>query len=86
MAPPLIPEPVGTTQIMLRPDGPLLMRGPVQIIDAAGNVVPRTRQTPALCRCGKSRLALFYDTRKLSTAWDGPGPATGSETAKPGRA
>ena len=86
MAPRSFPNRSGRPKLMLRPDGPLLMRGPVQIIDAAGNVVPRTRQTPALCRCGKSRLALFYDTRKLSTAWDGPGPATGSETAKPGRA
>lgn len=33
-------------------DGPLLVRGPVEIRDSAGQVLPRHRATVALCRCG----------------------------------
>lgn len=36
------------------PHGPLLVRGDVEILDADGAPVPRTRQTVALCRCGAS--------------------------------
>ena len=67
--PGILPEPAGPVQITVCPDGPLLVRGPVQIIDAAGEVLPRTRQTLALCRCGKSRLAPLCDgTHKLGAA------------------
>ena len=62
-----LPEPTGPTQITVCPDGPLLIRGPVQILDSAGNVVPRNRSTIALCRCGKSRISPFCDgTHKLT--------------------
>ena len=64
-----LPEPAGPTLITICPDGPLLVRGPVHIFDAAGKALPRTRQTIALCRCGKSRLAPFCDgTHKLGAA------------------
>jgi CDGSH-type Zn-finger protein len=67
--PDVLPEPAGPTLITICPDGPLLVRGPVQIVDAAGQIVPRSRQTIALCRCGKSQLAPFCDgTHKLGTA------------------
>ena len=78
-----LPEPAGPTRITICPDGPLLVRGPVQIIDPAGEVVPRTRQTLALCRCGKSRLAPFCDgTHKLGAARDRPGTSTKSDSGK----
>lgn len=55
------------TVVTVCENGPLLVRGDVEIIDAAGDVIPRTRSTIALCRCGNSRIAPFCDgTHKLS--------------------
>ena len=43
-------------------DGPLLLRGDVQIVDQDGNVIePGRENTVALCRCGKSRMRPFCD-------------------------
>lgn len=48
------------------PDGPLLLRGEVDVYDASGVLVPRRRKTLALCRCGHSALAPLCDgTHKL---------------------
>jgi CDGSH-type Zn-finger protein len=47
-------------------DGPLLVRGPVQLVDANGEVIETDREPVALCRCGKSRIRPFCDgTHKL---------------------
>ena len=47
-------------------DGPLLVRGPVQLADADGSVVQCDRDPIALCRCGRSRVKPFCDgTHKL---------------------
>ncbi|WP_241986867.1 CDGSH iron-sulfur domain-containing protein [Cryobacterium fucosi] len=47
------------------PDGPLLVRGDVEIM-APGRRVPRTRRTVALCRCGVSMIKPYCDgTHKL---------------------
>ncbi|WP_263118574.1 CDGSH iron-sulfur domain-containing protein [Cellulomonas sp. RIT-PI-Y] len=43
------------------PDGPILVRGEVEIRDADGAVVPRRRSTVALCRCGASAIKPFCD-------------------------
>ncbi|APF32981.1 CDGSH iron-sulfur domain-containing protein [Microbacterium sp. AISO3] len=49
------------------PDGPLLVRGDVDLLDDAGNPIPRTRRTVALCRCGVSAIKPFCDgTHKLA--------------------
>jgi CDGSH-type Zn-finger protein len=42
-------------------DGPLLVRGPFQLLDQDGNEIELGRETVALCRCGKSRLRPFCD-------------------------
>ena len=43
-------------------DGPLLVRGPVRLLDQDGNEIdPGSEGTIALCRCGKSRLRPFCD-------------------------
>ena len=56
-------------------DGPLLVRGNVRIVDSSGAVLPQNRQTIALCRCGKSRIAPLCDgTHKLLRSREG-GPA-----------
>lgn len=42
-------------------DGPLLVRGPVEILDADGTPIEPGRSTIALCRCGRSRRKPFCD-------------------------
>ncbi|MFJ8894918.1 CDGSH iron-sulfur domain-containing protein [Leifsonia sp. NPDC102414] len=52
--------------IVACPDGPLLVRGPAQIVDAEGKPVHRSRRTVALCRCGVSTIKPYCDgTHKL---------------------
>ena len=43
------------------PDGPLLVRGDVDIVGPDGTVLPSRRRTIALCRCGMSALKPFCD-------------------------
>lgn len=43
------------------PNGPLLVRGDVELVDSAGVPVERRRGTVALCRCGSSAIAPFCD-------------------------
>ncbi len=48
------------------PDGPVLVRGEIDLYGPDGNVLPRRRRTVALCRCGHSALAPWCDgTHKL---------------------
>ena len=42
-------------------DGPLLVRGPVRLVDQDGNEIETGRDPVALCRCGKSRMRPFCD-------------------------
>jgi CDGSH-type Zn-finger protein len=51
-------EPVTITAY---PNGPLLVRGPFQILTPGGEVIPPRRKTVALCRCGMSTLKPFCD-------------------------
>ncbi|WP_265521719.1 CDGSH iron-sulfur domain-containing protein [Oerskovia flava] len=49
------------------PDGPLLVRGDVEIRDAEGVPVPRRRATVALCRCGGTAIPPWCDgTHKVN--------------------
>jgi CDGSH-type Zn-finger protein len=65
-------------------DGPLLVRGPVRLLDQDGNEIDPGREgTIALCRCGKSRLRPFCDGshkivrfRAPSTPEDGREPGS----------
>lgn len=49
--------------IRLRDDGPLVIQGPVTIVDAEGNAfeVPDDKPLIALCRCGHSGRKPFCD-------------------------
>ena len=56
-----------TTTITPCPHGPLLVRGPFEIVDDAGEPVPRHRRTVALCRCGMSTIKPYCDgTHKVT--------------------
>lgn len=52
------PQPASITAC---PDGPLLVRGDFELVDAAGAPIPRRRGTVALCRCGFSALKPYCD-------------------------
>jgi len=43
------------------PDGPLILRGDVELRTADGEPIPRNRRTVALCRCGLSMIKPFCD-------------------------
>lgn len=49
------------TVIVPYPDGPLLIRGPVELRTPSGELIPRRRRTVALCRCGATGIAPFCD-------------------------
>ncbi|MBC7852355.1 MAG: CDGSH iron-sulfur domain-containing protein [Pirellulaceae bacterium] len=52
-----------STTITLRDNGPLLVQGPITVIDAAGNQfqLPDNKPAVALCRCGQSKNKPFCD-------------------------
>ncbi len=58
----------GKDTVIITPyrDGPLLVRGPVELAWPDGSPIDRRRGTVALCRCGKSKLRPLCDgTHKL---------------------
>ena len=48
-------------------DGPLLVRGPFELVDQDGNTIEVRRKTIALCRCGRSRIKPFCDGTHKAT-------------------
>ncbi len=48
-------------KITVRDNGPYLVKGPVLLLDAAGNEFRSERATVALCRCGRSMTKPFCD-------------------------
>lgn len=55
------------------PDGPVVLRGPFQLVDSAGAPVERRRRAVALCRCGRSRLGALCDGTHRSVGFEAPG-------------
>ena len=56
-------------QVIITPyrDGPLLVRGPIQLMAADGSTISCDRDPIALCRCGRSQIKPFCDgTHKLT--------------------
>jgi CDGSH-type Zn-finger protein len=49
--------------IRMRPNGPLVVEGPVKIVDQNGTPFPLNKDKPniALCRCGQSQNRPFCD-------------------------
>ena len=54
------------------PNGPLLVRGDVQLVDGRGEPIERRRRTVALCRCGSSAIAPFCDGSHKATGFVAP--------------
>jgi len=55
-------------------DGPLLVRGPVELSWPDGSRIERRCDTVALCRCGKSKLRPFCDGTHKLIGFRAPGP------------
>ena len=49
------------TKIAALDDGPLLVKGPILLLDAEGHEFRANRATVALCRCGGSTTKPFCD-------------------------
>lgn len=43
------------------PDGPLIVRGGIDLVTAEGEPIEQKRRTVALCRCGLSAIKPFCD-------------------------
>jgi CDGSH-type Zn-finger protein len=65
-------------------DGPLLVRGPVQIRDMHGNPIDAGRETVALCRCGKSRIRPLCDGTHKLIRFRAPGELEQGRETPPG--
>ncbi len=51
----------GPVVIVVCRDGPLLVRGDVDLVSPSGAPIPRRRRTIGLCRCGASAIKPYCD-------------------------
>ncbi|MFF3072250.1 CDGSH iron-sulfur domain-containing protein [Kitasatospora sp. NPDC057904] len=51
-----------TTRVVVVPDGPLLVEGPVEVVLPGGEIRVSERPVVALCVCRRSRCYPFCDT------------------------
>lgn len=56
-----------TARITPYKNGPLLVRGPFELVDQDGRTIEVRRKVVALCRCGKSRMKPFCDGTHKTT-------------------
>lgn len=61
--------------IQARDDGPLLVKGPVVVVDGEGNQI-ETKEQFALCRCGGSKSKPFCDGTHKTIGFDSKVRAT----------
>jgi CDGSH-type Zn-finger protein len=52
---------VDPIQIVVKPTGPLLVKGPITLVDPDGQEIATEDSTTALCRCGGSASKPFCD-------------------------
>ena len=78
---PLLTAMTRATEIACYPNGPLIVRGPVRLVDATGARIPTRRATIALCRCGRSRISPFCDGTHRTTGFVDP-----QKSGRPGQA
>jgi uncharacterized Fe-S cluster protein YjdI len=58
------------TKVQPRPNGPLFVRGDIEVIDAEGNVTRRATRS-ALCRCGQSSNKPYCDLTHRAVGFKG---------------
>ena len=57
--------------VKLIPDGPLMVKGEVEVLDAQGNPLPVKGDAAYLCRCGASANKPFCDGSHKKVAFKG---------------
>lgn len=57
-------------EIVVRLNGPYLVKGPVRLVDAEGNEFAVEKSTIALCRCGASTTKPFCDGTHSKQGFD----------------
>ena len=59
-------------KIRIRPNGPFLVEGAVELTDSAGNAYPLSPDKPAiaLCRCGASKDRPFCDGSQRASGFE----------------
>jgi CDGSH-type Zn-finger protein len=62
--------------ILVRPNGPYSVRGPVKLVDADGNEFVAPDGRLALCRCGQSANKPFCDSTHRTIGFDAPTKAS----------
>ena len=74
--------------IRCRENGPLVIQGPIQIVDHLGNAfpIPVGKETVALCRCGHSNNKPFCDGSHRTVGFQAAGiakPSSGESAQQP---
>ena len=75
-------EPTTAHEVLLCPDGPVLIPGPVTVEDEQGVKHHSERPVVALCRCGASSVPPWCDGSHKQVR---PRPATAVPTPRSGR-
>ena len=68
-------RPARPTVITAYPNGPLLVRGDISLVDSDGTPIPCRRRTIALCRCGHSAISPLCDGTHKVTGFKAAGSA-----------
>ena len=65
-------------RVRICPDGPVLVSGADEVVDANGNVVRANRPTVAICRCDRTGRAPWCDgSHKQQSSTRSPKPRSG---------
>jgi CDGSH-type Zn-finger protein len=71
-----VPDAAQNVTIQARPNGPYLVTGPVNLVDATGKPVALTPGRPvSLCRCGHSTMKPFCDGSHTHVGFKAADPA-----------
>ena len=72
-----MPEPTpNPVTVTVKPNGPLLVAGPITLVDPTGKAVSLTPGKPvALCRCGQSTMKPYCDGSHSRTGFQAADPA-----------
>ncbi|EFQ84764.1 zinc finger CDGSH type [Aeromicrobium marinum DSM 15272] len=74
----------GRADVVVCPDGPLLIRGDHVVQAADGSLHETTRPVSAVCRCGTSSIAPWCDgSHRLLDRATGPAPTTPTSKEAP---
>lgn len=70
--PPVDELPAGKLTVRLAPNGPLILRGPVEVVDPVAGAVCAHTDKVSLCRCGASESKPFCDGSHNAMGFQAP--------------